>query len=170
MNQETKLGLFVLAGIVSLALTVMLLGDFQFQRRYHLNVLFNDIAGLPSRAKVKIAGVEVGAVNEITLKGNKAKISIWIKKEVKIHSDATASILSTGLIGSKYLELTMGSEDAPLLSEGDVIVGIDPLSFDKIIADVMEQFDDITQAFKGEKGESIGENLAKTLSNFFTIL
>ncbi|MBN1621061.1 MAG: MCE family protein [Endomicrobiales bacterium] len=165
MNQETKLGLFVLVGIVGLLVTIILLGDFQFQGRYHLNILFSDIAGLPDKAKVKIAGVEIGAVKEISLEGNKAKVMVWIKRNVKIHSDAKASIVSTGLIGSKYLELTIGSEDAPVLKDGDVIVGVDPLSFDKVVQDVMEQLDAITKPFKGKTGKNIGDNLAKTLEN-----
>jgi len=165
MTQETKLGLFVLAAIACLVVSIMLLGDFQFQRRYDLNIFFTDIAGLPAKAKVKIAGVEVGAVKKITLVGNKAKITVWIKYDVPIHRDARASIAATGLIGSKYLELTMGSDSEPLLKDGDSIKGIDPISFDKVISTVMEKLDTVFSMFEGEGGQNLGKNLSATIQN-----
>lgn len=165
MNQETKLGLFVLIGVCALVVSIILLGDFQFQRRYYLDVIFNDIAGLPTRAKVKIAGVEVGVVDDIILEGNKAKVRIGLHPKVKVHTDARAGIMSTGLIGSKYLELTAGTPEAPLLKNGDVIIGIDPISFDKIVGEAMEQLNALTKAFRGEGGRDIGRNLAAILEN-----
>lgn len=165
MNQETKLGLFVLAGITCLVVSIMMLGDFQFQRRYDLNILFTDIAGLPDKAKVKIAGVEVGAVKKITLVGNKARITIWLKHDVQIHTDAQASIVATGIIGSKYLELTMGSESEPFLKDGDVIKGTSPISFEKVIATVMEKLDTVFGMFEGEDGKNMGKNVAATIKN-----
>ena len=165
MNQETKLGLFVLAGITCLVVSIMMLGDFQFQRRYDLNILFTDIAGLPDKAKVKIAGVEVGAVKKITLVGNKARITIWLKHDVQIHTDAQASIVATGIIGSKYLELTMGSESEPFLKDGDVIKGTSPISFEKVIATVMEKLDTVFGMFEGEDGKNMGKNIAATIKN-----
>jgi len=165
MTQETKLGLFVLAAITCLMVSIMLLGDFQFQRRYDINVLFGDIAGLPAKAKVKIAGVDVGAVRKITLEGNKARITIWIRQDIQIHRDSRASIVATGIIGSKYLDLTMGSDSEPLLKEGDTITGINPISFDQVISTVMEKLDTVFGMFEGEDGKNMGKNLAGTIKN-----
>lgn len=161
MSQETKLGIFILTGLITLIVSVALLGDFSFQRRYTLHILFNDIAGLPAKAKVKIAGVEVGAVKDITLEGNKARVTVWIRREVKVHVDARASIAATGLIGSKFLELTSGTDAARLLADGDMLTGTDPVSFDKIVAQVMKKFD---QMFGGKNGD-MAENLGATLAN-----
>jgi phospholipid/cholesterol/gamma-HCH transport system substrate-binding protein len=165
MNQETKLGMFVLLGIISLAVTIIFLGDFQFQRRYFLNIMFSDIAGLPDKAKVKISGVEVGAVKDISLVNNKARVTIWVKKGIEIHVDCRASIVATGLIGSKYMELTTGDPQAPLLKDGDTVEGVTPLSFDKVIENAMDQLHVIMEAFKGTEGKNIGQNLAETLDN-----
>lgn len=165
MTQETKLGLFVLVGIVCFVASIMLLGDFQFQRRYDLNVIFSDIAGLPAKAKVKIAGVEVGAVKKVTLEGNKAKLTVWIKNDIKIHSDSRASIVATGIIGSKFLELTMGSEDLPILKDGDSIRGIDPISLEKIVGTIMDKLDTVFGAFESDEGKNMGRNLSATIAN-----
>ncbi len=57
MNQETRLGLFILLGAACFVLSVILLGDFQFRSTYKINVIFDNVTGLPSKAKIKIAGV-----------------------------------------------------------------------------------------------------------------
>ncbi|MGA2090792.1 MAG: MlaD family protein [Endomicrobiales bacterium] len=165
MTKETKLGIFVFAGIFCFILTIVMLGDFQFQPRYTLNITFHDIAGLPAKAKVKIAGVEVGSVKNITLAGNKAKVTVWINRTIEIHADAHASIVATGIIGSKYLELTMGTSEAPVLNEGDTIAGIDPVSFDKLISDTMERIDQLVESFQGNNGQPLGKTISETLEN-----
>jgi phospholipid/cholesterol/gamma-HCH transport system substrate-binding protein len=165
MTQETKLGVFVLVSLAALAVSIILLGDFQFRSTYTLNILFNDIAGLPAKAKVKIAGVEVGAVKAITLEGTRALVKVWIREEVKIHTDAQADIAATGIIGSKYLELTLGSPGKPFLKDGDTIIGNDSVSLNKLAENVMKQLDKIAKAFEMPEGAAIGENLATTMSN-----
>ena len=165
MSNEAKLGGFVLIGIVALIVSVMLLGDFQFTSKYSLNILFKDIAGLPSKSRVKIAGVEVGGVKKITLEGNLAKVTVWLRKDIPVHDDAIARIVSTGLIGSKFLELTMGSPEKPVLKDGDTLQGIEPISFDKVMTDLMEQLDAFTAPFKGQGMKNIGQNLSDTLEN-----
>jgi phospholipid/cholesterol/gamma-HCH transport system substrate-binding protein len=165
MTKETKLGIFVIAGLIALIGTIMLLGNFSLQKRYNIYILFDDIAGLPDKAKVKIAGVEVGAVSKITLEGNKAKLKVWIKQDVQIHCDTRASVVATGIIGSKYLELTMGSPSAPLLKDGDVIVGVNPVSLDKVVAQIVEKIDTLFSSFQGPQGKDLFKNLAETMEN-----
>ncbi|MHB9154548.1 MAG: MlaD family protein [Endomicrobiales bacterium] len=146
-------------------ISIVLLGNFQFQGGYNLSILFDDISGLPDKAKVKVAGVDVGGVQNIALEGNKAKVKIWIRKGVQFHRDARAEIVSTGIIGSKYLQLSRGSADAPLLQNGDVIVGKTPVSLENMVSDVMAKIDSLVQSFQGEEGKDIGRNLAQTLDN-----
>ncbi|MFC1501516.1 MlaD family protein [Elusimicrobiota bacterium] len=162
MSNETKLGGFVLAGLIAFMVSVMLLGDFQFQRRYHVDILFSNVAGLPAKASVKIAGVEVGGVKSISLEGDKAKVRVWIKKDIIVHEDTIPRVVATGIIGSKYLELTKGTPGIPQLKSGSVISGEDPVSFDNL----MRQLESLVKPLKGEDGrESIGVNLSVTMEN-----
>ncbi|MCK4533790.1 MCE family protein, partial [bacterium] len=127
LSQETKVGLFVLAGGIILAVVVVFLGDIPLQKGYTINVLFDDIAGLPEKAPVKISGVEVGKVLKIKLVKNKACVEVWINSKIKIYSDTKARIISTGVIGTKYMEMTMGSVDELMLKDGDTVKGINPI-------------------------------------------
>ncbi|MCK9582403.1 MAG: MlaD family protein [Endomicrobiales bacterium] len=165
MKQETKLGFFVLLGVAIFVTSIILLGDFQFQSRYYLNILFGDVAGLPVKAKVKIAGVEVGAVKDITLEGDKAKVRIWLKSNIKIRKNARAGIVSTGIIGSKYLELTMGSKPFEFFKNEDVFDGVDPVQLDKMISNATQQLNELVQSLKSYSGKSPGETIGEILEN-----
>lgn len=165
ISKETKVGLFVLAGATVFMIGIVLLGDFHLQRRYIVHILFDDIAGLPDKAPVKIAGVEVGKVKEITLQDNKAKVTVWIRRKIKVYQDTRASIIATGIIGTKYLEMTIGSPDQPLLKDGDTITGINPVSLDKIIARVAEGFNSLIDSFKSLGGAELGKDLKHILKN-----
>ncbi len=168
LNQETKVGLLVLGGGIILTMVVVFLGDIKLQKGYNIKVLFDDIAGLPEKAPVKIAGVEVGKVSKIKLIKNKACVEVWINSKVKIQNDSKARIISTGVIGTKYLEMTMGSVDKLMLKEGDTIKGINPIGFDELIDRVMGGLDGlmgVLESIKGEEGEDLGESFASILRN-----
>ncbi|HBU69035.1 MAG TPA: hypothetical protein DEE98_01480 [Elusimicrobia bacterium] len=165
MTRETKLGLFLLVGVFCLALSIFLLGDFSFQNRYFINVLFNDVTGLPDKGKVRIAGVEVGGVSGVELEDGKAKVRVWLKRNIVIHGDAEARIASTGIIGSKYLELTMGSAAAPVVEDGGVVIGTDPMSLENMLSTAMEKLGSVVDAFTGEDSKNMGKNLSATMDN-----
>ena len=166
LSQETKVGLFVLAGGIILAVVIVFLGDIPLQKGYTINVLFDDIAGLPEKAPVKISGVEVGKVLKITLVNNKACVEVWINSKIKIYSDTKARIISTGVIGTKYLEMTMGSESESLLKKGDTIKGINPVGFDELVDRVMGGLDGLMGVLESIKGkEDMGESFASILRN-----
>ncbi|MGQ0645770.1 MAG: MlaD family protein [Elusimicrobiota bacterium] len=159
MNKETRVGIFTLTGLALFGVVILVLGDVRVKRRYPLTVFFQDVEGLPDKGPVKVAGVEVGLVEKITLAGQKAKVVIRLDKDVQVHADAKAYIASTGLIGSKYMELTLGSRQAPLLSPGDTIQGEPAVSLEDIMKKVSEFFRD-----DAEDGNP-SENLRATFAN-----
>ncbi len=166
MNRETKLGMFVLMGLALLVASIMLLGDFHIRRSYEISVSFNDVSGLPDKAKVKIAGVVVGSVRKIVLQGDKAIAYVRINAGVRVHRDTKPCIVSTGIIGSKYLQLTAGTDQAPLLEEGDAISGEECVSLEQMASNLVKKVDELFSSFKGKEGQgSLGENLGDTVAN-----
>ena len=83
-------------------------------------VYFKNIAGLDEKTKLKIAGVDAGFIEKIELHEGVAKMTVRVQKEVRMFSDASASIKATGLLGDKYLEIKPGSKE-PALKNGDTI-------------------------------------------------
>ncbi len=166
LNQETKVGLFVLCGIVALVIVTVLLGDIHLEKRYRIKIFFSDISGLPEKSQVRRAGVVVGKVTDIALVDDKAQVVASIRRDVKIHKDAQAKIVSFGIVGTKYLEITSGSEEEPLLGDGDTIIGIEPVSIDRAVEKVLLGVGDLVDRIKEiGKEEELGKSLRLILDN-----
>lgn len=89
---------------------------------YYLLAKFSNINGISQGSDVKIAGVKIGTVNNQSLDPNtfRATIKFFINNDIKLPNDSSAKIVSDGLLGSKFLEITPGS-DEEFLSEGQEI-------------------------------------------------
>jgi len=123
---ETGVGLFLLAGMLALlllALRVSGLSATPTNDTYKLYAYFDNIAGLTVRAKVSMAGVTIGKVTAIDLDRETftGKVTMEVQKSVNnLPSDSTASILTAGLLGEKYVGISVGGDQA-LLKEGGTI-------------------------------------------------
>ncbi|HVE13628.1 MAG TPA: MlaD family protein [Elusimicrobiota bacterium] len=167
MSTEAKVGGFVLAGLAFLGLAVFLLGDFTFERRYPIYVTFGDTGGLSEKAPVKLSGVEIGKVKAIRLEGRKAKAELSVRSGVDIYRDSAFSIGSTGIIGSKFLQIDEGDPASGVLAPGSTVQGIDPVSIEKALTKALASLQDLLGGFNGEKGKQglLARNLNDTVSN-----
>ncbi|MDD0972772.1 outer membrane lipid asymmetry maintenance protein MlaD [Pseudomonas fontis] len=123
---EIGVGLFLLAGILALlllALRVSGLSASPSSDTYKLYANFDNIAGLTVRAKVTMAGVTIGKVTAIDLDRDTftGRVTLQLEKRVdNLPSDSTASILTAGLLGEKYIGISVGGDDK-VLKEGGTI-------------------------------------------------
>jgi phospholipid/cholesterol/gamma-HCH transport system substrate-binding protein len=109
-NLELMVGVFVLAGLACLAYLAVHLGKMEFfGGGYHLVADFDNISGLKPGAAVEVAGVEVGRVDSIKLTpGDRAKLVLRLQPGLKVYNDAIASIRTKGIIGDKFVKLSVG--------------------------------------------------------------
>ena len=123
---EIGVGLFLLAGLLALlllALRVSGLSATSSGDTYKLYANFDNIAGLTVRAKVTMAGVTIGKVTAIDLDRDSytGRVTMEIEKRVdNLPLDSTASILTAGLLGEKYIGISVGGEE-DLLEDGATI-------------------------------------------------
>src|SRR5579862_9344769 len=103
---ESKLGMFVaLAVVAGVVIIEMLGGPEHFMRGYLLYALFNNVQDLKVGDRVKMAGVEVGRVEKITIEGVQAKVTMKMKADAEVKTDSTATVKFTGLMGQYFLSL-----------------------------------------------------------------
>ncbi len=125
-TMEIGVGLFLLAGILALlllALRVSGLSPTASTDTYKLYAYFDNIAGLTVRAKVTMAGVTIGKVTAIDLDRDNftARVTLQLEKSVdNLPTDSTASILTAGLLGEKYIGISVGGEDTVLKDGGTI--------------------------------------------------
>jgi phospholipid/cholesterol/gamma-HCH transport system substrate-binding protein len=122
---EMGVGLFMIIGFAAFVYLALQLGEVSFLTRgktYVLKAEFDNVAGVKKGAAVQVAGVDVGEVSVIELGPlDVAILSLQIANKVKVPKDSMASVKSQGIIGDKYIQLSLGG-DEELFQPGGVIV------------------------------------------------
>lgn len=122
---EIGVGLFLLAGVLAMLLLSLRVSGLSVGNAdtYRLYAYFDNIAGLTVRSKVTMAGVTIGKVTAIDLdrESYTGRVTLEIQQDVDILPyDSTASILTAGLLGEKYIGISVGGEEETL-GDGDTI-------------------------------------------------
>jgi len=109
---EIAVGCFILASLIALfvlAFKVSGLTSFFKAPGYQVTAIFDDIGQLKIRGAVRIDGVNIGEIQDITLDTTslKAKVTLRIDKNYnQIPEDSSAAILTSGLLGDNYIAIT----------------------------------------------------------------
>ncbi len=123
---EIAVGVFMIVGfaaLVFLALQVSGLSLDSQRETYKVYAQFDDLGGLSVRGRVSMAGVTIGRVSNISLdkQSYSALVEMDIYQEVDtLSTDSVASIQTSGLLGDKYVAISVGA-DEEFLQDGDTI-------------------------------------------------
>lgn len=122
-TRDFIVGLFVLVGLAAIAYLSLTIGGVSYSgpKGFLLIANFDEIGGLKPRAPVVISGVKVGEVAGIDLSDDyRAKVTLNLDPTLKLPSDTIASIVTSGVLGDRYVSLQPGG-DEQLLEPGDQI-------------------------------------------------
>jgi phospholipid/cholesterol/gamma-HCH transport system substrate-binding protein len=128
MWSKLKVGIVITLALITLFMTVFFAGGIEniLSPKAELKAQLQDVKGLRKGAPVWLSGIEIGRVKEIELNPRYGTvISISIKKDalLYINKDSRISVLTMGLLGDKYVELSSGSPQSGPISPGDMIAG-----------------------------------------------
>lgn len=111
--------------------------------RMDLNAEFDDVAGLMELNPIRVSGVLVGRVGNVSFdpKTRKARVVLSIiNEELKIPKGSVASIATEGLLGQKYIQIKL-SDQKDLLKDGDVLTDTESVKRpEEVIRDFVEDF------------------------------
>jgi phospholipid/cholesterol/gamma-HCH transport system substrate-binding protein len=90
---------------------------------YSVSIEFRDVLDLVPQSVVKVDDVSVGKVEDITLDGWTANVTVRINGAVDLPENAVASIQQTSLLGEKYIALSSPADEPATgrLEDGDTI-------------------------------------------------
>jgi len=172
ISAEAKVGLFVLAALIILGYMSFRVGEYGFglKKGYPVNVVFDNATGLEKDASVQIAGVEVGRVDNISLKDGKALVTLRMLPSVKLEEDVKAKIKSYGILGDKYVDIVPGTKgETYIRAGGDIVRTEQQADLDKLLrelgyiaSDVMKVTSSLKDVVASEKGEA---NLKAIIEN-----
>lgn len=101
---------------------------------YSIYASFGRTDGLNVGDAVRLSGVNVGRVTAAVLDDNyKTRLTMEISEKYKIPEDSSASIVSFGLIGGKYVEIEVGGSEDFILPEGNVSYTQDAMVLDELL-------------------------------------
>jgi phospholipid/cholesterol/gamma-HCH transport system substrate-binding protein len=147
MSKEMKVGLVVFMAIAFLGALVFISGGARLgQYGYSFGIVFLDAMGLDPGAPVLVSGVESGKVDNIELMEEGVLVRVSVKGHVIIPSDSRFTIDTGGLLGEPRVKVTRGSSSAGI-TQGDVVAGTIPPSFDEILADIRKSLAGVQVTF-----------------------
>ncbi len=120
-------GIMVALGFVAFVFVLFSIGGGGvLQSQYVLYGTFRHVKGLHMGSEVSLAGLRIGVVRKITIANDKNKdliVELSVSRNVQeyIRKDSIAEIRTAGVLGDKYIEVSFGSPDAPVLKHGDTI-------------------------------------------------
>lgn len=145
-------GLFVLAGLVALAWLSFSVGGLQYKGDGGLPVyaLFDQVAGLKPKSPVEIGGVRVGQVSGIRLDETfRARVDLDLDSKLKLPVDSSAAIVTAGILGDRYIQLTPGAEEETLKPGEQIPYTENAIVLERLIGKFMVNVGD-----KGKDGDS----------------
>ncbi|MGI9280712.1 MAG: outer membrane lipid asymmetry maintenance protein MlaD [Endozoicomonas sp.] len=113
---EISVGGFMLAGMLALVVLALKVSGLSLEsgnQVYTVTAMFDNTGTLKPRAKVALAGVIVGRVTKVELDKQTymAKVEMEIDSHIdNIPIDSTASIVTAGLLGEKYIGISIGGD------------------------------------------------------------
>ncbi|MDF7666457.1 outer membrane lipid asymmetry maintenance protein MlaD [Orbaceae bacterium ESL0727] len=129
---EILVGLFMVLVICSVLFLCFRVTDptsFSSQSSYRVYAVFDNIGGLKVRSPIKIGGVVIGRVADISLKSSdndvyKPYVTLSLDSQYdKIPSSSALSIKTSGLLGEQFIDVNFGMDQ-------DMIADIDALDSD----------------------------------------
>jgi phospholipid/cholesterol/gamma-HCH transport system substrate-binding protein len=140
-SRDLMVGLFVLAGLLSIAYLSISVGGASFQNTGGIEIvaLFDEVGSLKPRAPVVIGGVKVGRVKAIDLDPDlRARVLLDVSEGVQLPVDTSASILTSGVLGDQYIALEPGAEEATLKAGDEIVYTQSAVVLERLIGRVIQ--------------------------------
>jgi phospholipid/cholesterol/gamma-HCH transport system substrate-binding protein len=175
---ELRVGLFVLAGLFIMAVGIFYItGGGVWGPKYQLRTYLPEVEGLQTGAPVRLDGVEIGNVAAITLtphpqdRVHNITLLLRIDKrfQEQIRANSTASLITEGLLGNRYVTISRGLTGSAVPNNGE-IPGVEEAAIKEIVergADLVQNLGALSNEVTGmiEKVQKGQGTLGKLLND-----
>ena len=119
---ETAVGALVIVIAVIFAIFTYKVTDYGRKTGYLLFAEFNHVGSIKTGSDVRVGGIPVGKVIELSLNPEtfKARISLDIESKYNFPLDTAVSIGSEGLLGGSFVEIVPGGMDGNLQPNDEI--------------------------------------------------
>jgi phospholipid/cholesterol/gamma-HCH transport system substrate-binding protein len=138
---KLKVGLVLTVALLIFVVAVFFAASIRdiFAEKAELRIQFADVIGLRKGAPVWILGIEEGAVRNIKLSppyGVIVTVSVNRRSLQFVSKESHATIMTMGLLGDKYIELSAAPPGAKPIQPGEMIEGSTETGFKSVMETV----------------------------------
>ncbi|TCO65315.1 MCE family protein [Actinocrispum wychmicini] len=148
-----KLSLFILITVVATTVLAISIANANLSSTDTYSARFTDVTSLLPGDDIRIAGVRVGQVEDVSIADRKqAEVKFSVDAGRKLPAGVTATIKFRNLVGQRYVALGQGTGTG-FLSPGDTI----PLERTKPALDLTELFNGFKPLFRALQPEDVNK-------------
>lgn len=146
------------------------LGDIEFGSNSKITLYagFKQVLGLENQADVRLSGVQIGKVESIVNDGGGVTVTLKVDNETKIPDNSVATVMSVGVMGDKFVNITPGRDDGSYLRDGDHINVSEEADMNKVFESldkVMVKVDSLLESVNKVIGNETLQNSIVEMSN-----
>ncbi|HEX9249766.1 MAG TPA: MlaD family protein [Gemmatimonadaceae bacterium] len=140
---QLKVGVLILVALAILAAAIVKLGQAGnlFGKRYRLIAFVATANGLRVGGQVTVAGQVAGSIKDIkflppdadTTRNLKLVMEVDRKMSDQVRQDSRARIQTSGLLGDKLIDISVGTPKYRVLHEGDTLLVVPSLDYDVVM-------------------------------------
>ncbi|HUE85226.1 MAG TPA: MlaD family protein [Vicinamibacterales bacterium] len=164
-TRTAMVGAFVLGGFVLFAAGLFLIGDRRllFADQFEVTTSFTKVTGLQVGTNVRVAGLDAGEVLEIRVPSVPSQpfvVRMRLRQDLHhlVRTDSVCSVHTDGIVGSAFIQVSPGSDAAPIVAAGQTLEGRDMIEFADLIQEGRDTFRTVTREvidLKGDVSEAI---------------
>jgi phospholipid/cholesterol/gamma-HCH transport system substrate-binding protein len=167
LSVEAKVGVFFIVGLVILGVVTFKVEDMSalFRAKKTMYAHFEHASGINPGDPVAIAGVKVGEVKALELDDRGVRMTLSLNSSARVREDAIASVAWGGLLGNRYIDISLGSTGAGFLEEGSELPTVPSIEITAVLGKLDAAASELQKVLaEGGVGEKVGsllDNLMK---------
>lgn len=109
---------------------------------YPLTASFQSAEGISAGSDIMISGIKIGNVKRISLDPNSyfATAYLNINDDVKIPKDSKAQVVTSGLLGGKYIAIVPGNDNEDLAPNEEIKYTQSAINIESLINKIVSSF------------------------------
>ncbi|TFV49458.1 MCE family protein [Blastococcus sp. TF02A-35] len=86
--------------------------------QYRVTAWFDQTVGLYQGSDVRILGIDVGEVTEVTPEGDRVRVEMLLEEDYDVPADANAVVLAPSLVSDRYVQFSPVYDGGPTMQDG----------------------------------------------------
>jgi phospholipid/cholesterol/gamma-HCH transport system substrate-binding protein len=171
IDPEKALSDFKVGIVTFLAITCLIAGiifaggdnGLIFSEICQLRAHMIDVSGLKPGAPVSMGGLTIGKVTDIAFSddpsGTRVAVTMKMRSDFRkrVKKDSVPSVRTQGMMGDRYIDVSLGTAASPILPEGEILTGSSVSQFDETLTQanvVMKEIEKLLNALNKQQGSA----------------